>query len=91
MSRGSGIALVSIGAALALCIGVLFVLHMVSREVEGEQRGVVTRVARRLPLQAVKIVIVVWQILTQASGQRCAALIAWTVNYFEVLDNDVLQ
>ncbi|CAN0102348.1 unnamed protein product, partial [Ectocarpus fasciculatus] len=53
------VAVFVLGAAIALC------MHLVSGEMEGARRGVVHRVIDRLPLQSIKIVVVVWQILTQ--------------------------
>lgn len=48
-----------LGAAIALS------MHLVSGEMEGARRGVVYRLIKRLPFQSIKIVVVVWQILTQ--------------------------
>lgn len=42
--------------------------------IEGQQgamrRGLIERVMRYIPLQSVKIVVVVWQILTQVGGEE---------------------
>lgn len=62
---GGGIAIMVVvavfflGAAIALC------MHLVSGEMDGARQGIIHRVARRLPLQPIKIIVVVWQILTQ--------------------------
>lgn len=48
---------------VALCVGVIW--HLVSRETDYARQGMVACVKKHLPLQALKIVIVVWQILTQ--------------------------
>ena len=59
--------------AVALAIGALFVaVAVVSYVMSGEAglgagQGLVERLARYIPLQSVKIVIVAWQILTQVS------------------------
>ena len=50
---------------LALTIGIITVRHLLYMNVEGDRRGVVDRVMRRVPLQSVKIIVTVWQILTQ--------------------------
>lgn len=53
-------------AILALFAAVAVVTYVKSRADDGgAEGGFVERVARRLPLQSVKIVIVSWQILTQ--------------------------
>ena len=44
--------------------------YMLSLETEGADRGIVARLRRFIPLQFVKIVIVVWQILTQVRRGR---------------------
>lgn len=41
------------------------VSYLIFGERQGATRGIVSRVKRCIPLQTVKIVIVVWQILTQ--------------------------
>ena len=47
---------------------VAFLPYMLSGEMEGADKSIVARVTRFIPLQSVKIVIVVWQILTQVSN-----------------------
>ena len=54
-------------AAVFLLAFVAFLSYMLSGEMEGVDQGIVARVTRFIPLQSVKIVIVVWQILTQVS------------------------
>lgn len=49
-------------------VGLVLVWYMVSIEKEGTRGGVIDRVQALLPLQSCKIVIVVWQIVTQASA-----------------------
>ena len=67
------------GIALVVSMGVVFVLafaaflsYMLSGETRGAGQSIVARVTRFFPLQSVKIVIVVWQILTQV---RCTATV----------------
>ena len=63
------------GIALAVAMGVVFLLvfvaflsYMLSGKMEGVDKGIVARITCFIPLQSVKIVIVVWQILTQVSS-----------------------
>ena len=44
---------------------IAFFSYMLSGKSEDADKGIVVRVTRFIPLQSVKIVIVVWQILTQ--------------------------
>ena len=60
------------GIALAVAMAVVFLLafvaflsYMLSGETRGTDQSIVARVTRFIPLHSVKIVIVVWQILTQ--------------------------
>ena len=48
-------------------VGVIVAFHLVSGEKEGARRGIVGRISRIVPLHALKIVIVAWQILTQVN------------------------
>ena len=45
-----------------------FLSYMISGKMENTDHGIVARVSRFIPLQSVKIVIVVWQILTQVNN-----------------------
>ena len=58
-------ALAVVLALLGLMVAVAVVSYTTTGEGNGRGRGLVARVARYIPLQSVKIVIVVWQILTQ--------------------------
>eukprot|EP00752_Nemacystus_decipiens_P012610 g11167.t2 len=53
------VALVVLGAAITLYV------YLVSGEMSGACRGVIDRFTKGLPLQSFKIIVVVWQILTQ--------------------------
>ncbi|CAN0042723.1 unnamed protein product [Ectocarpus fasciculatus] len=65
-SKVGGIVVAVIVAILALFAGLAVISYVMSGDADvGAERGFVERVARHIPLQAVKIVIVSWQILTQ--------------------------
>ena len=63
-TRG-GIAIMAVVAVFSLCAVSALLVHLVSGEVDGARQGLIHRVTKRLPLQSIKIVVVVWQILTQ--------------------------
>ncbi|CAM9398277.1 unnamed protein product, partial [Ascophyllum nodosum] len=63
--RAIAITIVAILVVLATAIGLATVSYLVSAEVVGRGRGIVEAIVRRVPTQSVKVVIVVWQILTQ--------------------------
>lgn len=64
-------------APVAVALGLGFLAYMVSKE-QGERRHrSYHRLKQLLPLQSLKIVIVVWQILTEVSALRC--LSPWKV------------
>lgn len=71
-NRGGGIVVAVLLVIAALFVAVAVVSYVMSGERGGGGRGLVERVARYIPLQPVKIVIVSWQILTQvrAMGDR---------------------
>ncbi|CAM9568519.1 unnamed protein product, partial [Hapterophycus canaliculatus] len=60
-----GVVLVVILSAVILLAAAAAVLYLMSGEVRSTGHGVVNRMARCVPLQSIKIVIVAWQILTQ--------------------------
>lgn len=55
-------------------LGVVFVGYMVSKERDAQPVGHFHRLKRLLPLQSLKIVIVVWQILTEVSQHLKASI-----------------
>lgn len=57
---------VVLGFVLSL-IGVLLVWYLLSDNAEVAENGVISRAMRHVPIQSLKIIIVVWQIVTQAS------------------------
>ena len=63
--RAISITTVAILVVLATAIGLTTVSYLVSAEGVGGGRGIVKAIMRRVPMQSVKIVIVVWQVLTQ--------------------------
>lgn len=68
---------------VALLVAVAVVSYLVSGNVGGTRRGILKRVARFIPLQSVKIVVVAWQILTQVR------LVQWGTNpYSNVYKHD---
>lgn len=54
-------------AVLVALLLVASILHLVSGAPEGSGRDIIARVTERIPVQSLKIVVIVWQILTQAS------------------------
>lgn len=60
-----GIAILVVAAVSVLGAAIALYRHLVSGEMDGARRGIIHRFIKRLPLQAIKIVVVVWQILTQ--------------------------
>ena len=50
---------------VCMAFGVTIIQYLLSGEAEGMGRGLVDRLTRSIPLQAVKITVVSWQILTQ--------------------------
>ena len=62
--------LAGVVAVVALFVVIAVVSYATTGEGNGKGRGLVERVARYIPLQSVKIVIVAWQILTQVRFAR---------------------
>lgn len=70
VGSAGGIAIAVVLAAVLLVAALAVVSYVMSGE-SGERRpGLVDRVARYVPLQSFKIVIVAWQILTQVGGGK---------------------
>lgn len=69
-SRG-GIAIMAVVALFSLFAIIALFVHLVSGEKDGARQGLVDLVTKRLPLQSIKIIVVVWQILTQVKDIRC--------------------
>ena len=65
--RTTSISIAAVVSGLVAAVGLSFFLYLVSRERERAGRRIIDRVAQRIPKQSVKIIIVVWQILTQVS------------------------
>ena len=52
-------------AFLSILAAVAFLYYLVSTEMEGDERGLLAGMTKRIPLHSFKIIIVTWQILTQ--------------------------
>ena len=61
----TGIVVIGIIILACVVVGIAFALHLLSGRMENTERGLVGRITRIVPVQAVKIIIMVWQILTQ--------------------------
>jgi len=59
---------------LALGVVIAIVSHLVSAEEAGARRGITDYMMQRIPLQSLKIIIILWQILTQVrtANERCS-------------------
>ena len=60
-----GYTIAAVVTVLIAAVGLTIVSHMLSTERSYADQGVVARVMQHFPMQSVKIIIVVWQILTQ--------------------------
>ncbi|CAN0353583.1 unnamed protein product [Ectocarpus sp. 6 AP-2014] len=60
-----GIALLVVVGVFVLGAAIVLYMHLVLEETDGASRGVIHRLTERLPLQSMKIVVVVWQIVSQ--------------------------
>lgn len=90
----SGVAVVVLLVLAAVIVAVAVVSYVMSGESGGKGRGLVERVARYVPLQSVKIVIVSWQILTQVraidSDVRCCVEWQAVLGTPQVLGSSIL-
>ena len=66
--KTSGIAIAAVLGVVGFIIMVMICSFLLSGKIEGSRWGLVDAIMRYIPLQALKIIIVAWQILTQASG-----------------------
>eukprot|EP00752_Nemacystus_decipiens_P017698 g15868.t1 len=82
-SSAAGVALAVVLAVVTLLVAGAVVSYATTGEGNGTRRGLVERVARYVPLQSVKIVIVAWQILTQFTE---LAKISYPAVYQTLLD-----
>ena len=60
-----GIALLGVFGVVAFVVCVAILNYMLSGQERGTDRGIVSRISRFIPLHSLKIIVVVWQILTQ--------------------------
>lgn len=65
----SGIVVVTVLVLVALCVGAAVVSYAMSGEMAARRRGPLGSLLQNIPLQSVKIVIAVWQILTQVRAK----------------------
>jgi len=65
MDTEAGSALMAIVVLVAMVAMLLLFKYLVSGEMDVKKQGIVHKTLKRLPLQSIKILIVVWQILTQ--------------------------
>lgn len=70
VKTGGSVAIMVVAAVFVLFGGVALYMHLMSGEMDGARRGIVAWLTKRLPLQSIKILVVVWQIVTQASDDR---------------------
>eukprot|EP00903_Cladosiphon_okamuranus_P006392 g6257.t1 len=91
-NSGGGIAAIAAFSVMTVVVGAAAILYVTSVEVGcRRRRGSIGRLFRNIPLQSVKIVIVVWQILTQFAAvanvtypgvyQRCLNAVDSAVNF----------
>lgn len=62
----------SIAGGIGLVFGIAVVVYLLSADMKGPGQGMLDRLQRLVPFQSFKIIIVVWQIVTQVSmaGRR---------------------
>ncbi|CAM9458195.1 unnamed protein product [Ectocarpus sp. 8 AP-2014] len=60
-----GITIMIVAAVFVLGGVIVLCMYLVSGGLDGAGKGIIHRLTQRLPLQSIKIVVVVWQILTQ--------------------------
>ena len=68
--RTVSMAIAIVLAVLALACGLGIIFYLVYIEEGDTEQGIVDRIKRRVPMQPLKIIIVLWQIITQVSGQN---------------------
>ena len=61
----TGIVVIGIIILAFVIVGIALALHLLSGSMENTERGLVGRMIRIIPVQAVKTIIVSWQIVTQ--------------------------
>lgn len=53
---------------LVLCVGIALCMHLAAKETGTDRQGITRWLTKRLPLESIKVVVVVWQIVTQVCG-----------------------
>jgi len=79
-ATGHGIALVVVLVVVIFVGSAAFLTYILSGEEQNADRGIVARLLRFIPLHSLKIVIVVWQILTQVGIHRPREFCGLTFN-----------
>lgn len=64
-TSGPGVGLITALGAVGVVGFFAFLTYMLSGEERSADRGIVARISRFIPLHSLKIIIVVWQIITQ--------------------------
>lgn len=65
-----GITIAAVGSIIFVFVFIAFIIHMLSGMSKDADRGLVARVTSFIPLHTVKIIVVVWQIITQVSSNQ---------------------
>lgn len=91
--KASVMAMVALPITVVLCVA--FLGYMVSKEREAWPAGRLHWLKRLLPLQSLKIMIVVWQILTEVSqhrkGSRSCRLMNYLTGFAQVCDIELIN
>lgn len=82
LDAASGAVLASFVLVAIAFAAVAVASYVMSGERPGKRRGVVERVARFVPLQSIKIVVVSWQILTQVRAAHFSCVHIYICVYF---------
>lgn len=78
LDSGGGIAIIIVVAVFFMGAGIALCKYLVSGEMVDARQGIIHSVAKRLPREFIKIIVVVWQILTQVRGAiNCIPLVFW--------------
>lgn len=63
-----GMALIAVFAVIVALLGLALIWYLILAENGLKGRGLVRRIMRNMPVQSIKIMIVVWQIITQVTS-----------------------
>lgn len=73
-NANGGTAIIAVMATIVLLAFAAFFSYLFSEEMEGVDQGIAACVTRFIPLQSIKIIIVMWQILTRVSRREHTSL-----------------